>query len=421
MSLFAVMGSGETAPTMVRTHREVFARTPPGPAAMLDTTFGFQLNADELVTRTIRYFADSVGQDVSLASWRRRDDPAAQREKTLALLTHATWAFAGPGSPTYALRQWSDTPVPAALVDVVRRGGTVVMGSAAAVTLGVCAIPVYEIYKAGAEPFLAEGLDLLGRLTGVRALVIPHYDNAEGGTHDTRFCYLGEDRLALLEHELPDDVGVLGVDEHTALIIDLDAREATVTGNRVVTVRRRGASQEFASGSTLPLDELAALLRGAETLESTAAGRSSVKLATGADVDHPRTSLHEAVDDARQRFDASAKDGDVDGCVGAILDLESAIDAWGSDTLQSGDVDDARRTLRALVVRLGGFAEEGLRDPRQLLAPYVEQLLELRAKARSAGDFATSDNIRDRLTLAGVEVRDLPSGVEWAIADRARS
>ena len=42
-----------------------------------------------------------------------------------------------------------------------------------------------------------------------------------------------------LEGELPDDVGVLGVDEHTALLVDLEARTARVAGNGVVTVRRR--------------------------------------------------------------------------------------------------------------------------------------------------------------------------------------
>ena len=90
------------------------------------------------------------------------------------------------------------------------------MGSAAALTLGSHTVPVYEVYKVGEDPRWVEGLDLLGQITGIRAAVVPHYDNAEGGTHDTRFCYLGEPRLAGLEAELPAEVGVLGVDEHTA-------------------------------------------------------------------------------------------------------------------------------------------------------------------------------------------------------------
>ena len=80
------------------------------------------------------------------------------------------------------------------------------MASAAALTLGVVTVPVYEIYKVGDDPRWLEGLDLLGRATGLRAAVVPHYDNAEGGNHDTRFCYMGERRLRDLEAMRPDGV-----------------------------------------------------------------------------------------------------------------------------------------------------------------------------------------------------------------------
>jgi hypothetical protein len=142
MSRIVVMGSGETAPTMVRVHREVFAAAPAGPAVLLDTPFAFQMNRDELVTRTVQYFAQSVGRQVDVARWPRRDGDPAAVERALALLDQAAWAFAGPGSPTYALRQWAGTGVPGALAAVVRRGGTVVMGSAAALTLGSHNVPV---------------------------------------------------------------------------------------------------------------------------------------------------------------------------------------------------------------------------------------------------------------------------------------
>jgi hypothetical protein len=244
-------------------------------------------------------------------------------------------------------------------------------------------------------------------------MVIPHYDNAEGGSHDTRFCYLGEQRLELLEGQLPPDVGVLGIDEHTALVIDLAAQTAAVKGNHVVTVRRRGESREFAAGTVLPLADLAALLRGAEKLggHATAAlpqTRESVEAAAG-------TSLHDATEVARQAFDAAHAARDVDGCAAAILSLESAIHDWSTDTLQSSDVDDARRALRAVVVRLGELARDGVKDPREAIAPLVDALLALRASARDSGDYATSDRIRDRLTTAGVEVRDTSAGAEWTL------
>jgi hypothetical protein len=422
MSLLVVMGSGETAPTMVKIHREVLAAsaaaTGGGPAVLLDTPFGFQMNADELVAKTRAYFADSVGTGVEVARWRRADAPVVEAEGALALLHRAAWAFAGPGSPTYVLRHWVGTPVPDALLDVAGRGGTLVFGSAAACTLGTHTIPVYEIYKVGAEPRWEPGLDLLGRLTGIEAVVIPHYDNAEGGGHDTRYCYLGEQRLAVLEADLPDAVGVLGVDEHTALIIDLAGRTARVAGNGAVTVRRRGRSRMLAAGAQLSLDALAALLRGDDAPDAEP------------DADPPRTAAGEpaprrvepslAADTAaaRARFDAALEAADVDGCVGAILDLEAAMVAWSADTLQSDQADAARRTLRALVVRLGELARAGAQDPRERLAPYVEALLEVRAQARAAKDFATSDLVRDRLVAAGVEVRDTPDGAGWLLRDR---
>jgi hypothetical protein len=434
MSLLVVMGSGETAPTMVKIHRQVFAETAghrAGPAVMLDTPFGFQLNADDLVRRTRQYFEESVGTAIEVAAWRRADQPVADRERALALLDRAGWAFAGPGSPTYALRQWQGTGVPEALLDVAAHGGTLVFGSAAACTLGTHAIPVYEIYKVGEEPRWEPGLDLLGRLTGVHAVVIPHFDNAEGGGHDTRYCYLGEQRLATLETRLPDEIGVLGVDEHTALLIDVEVRTVRVAGNGVVTVRRRGDTVTFPTGSELTLDRLAALLSGAAaTGTAQAIGASTEPGGTqgagaGAELGAGRagaddsvvkaTSLAGEARVAAERFDAALAARDVDGCVTAVLDLETAIVAWSRDTLQSDETDRARRTLRALVVRLGELARVGARDPRETLRPFVELLLELRGRARTARDYPTSDLVRDRLAAIGVEVRDTPDGAEWQL------
>jgi hypothetical protein len=411
------MGSGETAPTMVKVHREVFAACPPGPAVMLDTPFAFQMNRDELVTRTRAYFAQSVGRDVDVAVWSGIEGPA-QEEKSLALLDRAAWAFAGPGSPTYALRRWRGTRVPAALAGVVRRGGTVVLGSAAAVTLGSHAVPVYEIYKVGVDPAWADGLDLLGELTGVAAAVVPHYDNKEGATHDTRYCYLGEERLALLEASLPDEVGVLGVDEHTAMVIDVEGQTMTVSGNGLVSVRRRGTTTTFAAGESMGLDELSALLRGerAAAASAVAAGvpeKAAEPVAAGEPV---ALSLRAEADRARTAFEAALAARDADGCVAAVLGLEQAIADWQSDTLQSDDADEARRVLRALVVRLGELAERGAADPAVGVAPFVEALIDVRRAARDNKDFGTSDLVRDRLVAAGVEVRDTPDGTEWTLS-----
>jgi len=423
MSRIVVMGSGETAPTMVRIHREVLADCPPGPAVLLDTPFAFQMNRDELVARTRLYFAQSVGRDLGLVQWPPLVDDAGARERSLALLDQAAWAFTGPGSPTYALEQWRGTGVPAALEAVVRGGGTLVMGSAAALTLGSHTVPVYEIYKVGARPAWAEGLDLLGRLCGIPVAVVPHYDNREGGTHDTRYCYLGEPRLAQLEEQLPDEVGVLGVDEHTAVVLDLAAGTVRVAGNGVLSIRRRGTTRTVAAGERLALSDLAGMLRGEDVTTGTTTRSALTPAGPAPAQDHPgggapsTPSLREESVRFRAAFDAALAARDARGCTAAVLGLEEAIVAWRADTLQSDDADEARRVLRALVVRLGELADAGTRDPREAVAPYVELLLQLRASARENRDFATADLVRDRLVALRVSVHDLPEGSSWELSD----
>ena len=170
--------------------------------------------------------------------------------------------FAGPGSPSYALAHWRAGPVAAGLRDRVLAGhGMTVLASAAAATAGQFTVPVYEIYKAGGAPRWLPGLDLLGTL-GLNVALIPHYDNAEGGRYDTRHCYLGMRRLAAMERELPADAAVLGVDEHTAMLIDLRAEDIEIRGRGGVTVRRSGDSIVLPSGTRLSMADLRDLVRG---------------------------------------------------------------------------------------------------------------------------------------------------------------
>ena len=126
-------------------------------------------------------------------------------------------------------------------------------------------------------------------------------------------------------------------------------------------------------------------------------------------------SLRESADRARAAFAAALAERDADAAAAAVLDLEQAISDWTADTLQSDDGDHARRTLRGMVLELAAAARDGLTDPAQRIAPLVEGLLERRAAAREARDFATADVLRNRLTAAGVEVRDSPGGPEWTL------
>jgi len=70
-----------------------------------------------------------------------------------------------------------------------------------------------------------------------------------------------------------------------------------------------------------------------------------------------------------------------------------------------------------MITRLAGAASSGLTDPREVVGPYMDVLLSLRAQVRADKRFDLSDVIRDRLSAIGVEVRDTPSGVEWVLRD----
>ena len=404
--LLVIMGSGETSPTMSKVHRDLLARVGPGPAVMLDTPFGFQENADDISAKALAYFKESVQRELVVASFRAAEDadPLAY-ETTLARLREAVYVFAGPGSPSYALAQWSASQVPAVLGQKLRSGGCVTFASAAACTLGPFALPVYEIYKVGGAIGWLDGMDLMAE-AGLPAVVVPHFNNAEGGNHDTRFCYMGERRLSLLEAMLPDDVFILGVDEHTACILDLDAGTATVAGLGSVTVRRQGRMSAVVTGTTRGISELA--------------GVGSAESVGGADVPAPAPAatadpLTADIDRFEQGFDAALQAGDAPAAVKVVLELDDLLHDWSRDTTQSDLMDRGRAGLRAMVVRLGEAADVGVRDPREVLGPFVNALLDARRQARAEGRWSDADVLRDRLVAAGVEVRDTAEGTDWQL------
>jgi len=377
-----ILGSGETSPAMVTPHQQLFARLETNTrAVLLDSPYGFQENADELTQRTIQYFGDSVGRTVEAVTFRSAPvvDPVAHAME-MAKLRAASWIFAGPGSPSYALHTWAGSAVPDALHAVLRDGGAVVFASAAALTLGLVTVPVYEIYKVGSVPEWLNGLDIFGRATGLRAAIVPHWNNAEGGTHDTRFCYLGERRLRMLEEVLPEGAFVLGIDEHTGLVIDLDTGIADVVGRGSVTVRSNGREWSIATGSSTTLAEIAEH-----------ADVDSRPAVVGAGVAPGRvTALEQALE---QRDVRSA------------LALLAELDRTASTT-------DQREAVGSYLARCIAALADSV-EVTTAATPYVELLLAQRARARDDKRWSDSDAIRDGLGVLGIEVRDGADGVTW--------
>lgn len=349
------MGSGETSPTMVELHKSLVRAA--GRVTVLDTPYGFQENADELTAKAVAYFTDSVGVPADVVSLRTAEAPAADLGRALHALEGAGYVFSGPGSPTYALRQWRAVGLGDVLAGIVRAGGVVVLASAAAVTAGVRSIPVYEVYKVGLAPYWEEGLDVLGRL-GLRAAVVPHFDNAEGGTHDTSCCWIGRRRLDALRAQQPD-LPVVGIDEHTALVVDPTTGGATVHGQGGVHLLLGDDEVHHPRGSSFDLRDA---IGGDATLTRVAQEAP------------PPPALAEAV----ARHDA-----------GAVL----ATLAGSSDLATATALAALEPVLRR------GWAE-----------PDVSLLLAARSQAREDKQWALSDLLRDGLAALGVVVEDTPEG-----------
>jgi len=386
--ILTIMGSGETSPTMVTPHQRIFSSLGRDVrAVLLDSPYGFQENADELTERAQQYFRESVGREVNEVSFRSappRDltDHATQ----MAALNAADWIFAGPGSPTYALRTWDGSAVPDALNRRLRDGGAVTFASAAALTLGKFTIPVYEIYKVGQDPHWLGGLDVFGAATGLNAAIVPHWNNAEGGTHDTRFCWLGERRLVALEALLPDDAFIIGIDEHTGIVIDLDSGVVEIVGKGTFVVRKNGVEWIRQAGETTSLDEIAA------------AGNADQTRVVAQHLTAPGDA-ESAADAIRAALDS----GDTATALALIADVN-----------RHAETASERGEIGAWIAR----AISSLGDPVDVTAtvvPLVTLLLELRAAARADKRWADSDLIRDGLAAAGIEVRDTPDGVQWEV------
>ncbi len=444
-----IMGSGETSPTMARIHREVLAAMGPAPvpAVLIDTPFGFQTNCSQISSRAVKYFHESVGVDIGISHLEYVDqlDPA-KLDRAHSAIISARYVFAGPGSPTYALRNWTRTLVPKLLAEKLVSGGAVVFSSAAALTLGVATVPVYEIYKVGEDPHWVEGLDLLN-LAGLRAAVIPHFDNAEGGTHDTRYCYLGEERLRLMEAQLPEGAFVLGVDEHTACLMDLREGSVRVAGLGGLTIRAGGSEVVIAADAFTTISEIADIasdlthrrsphrlglgekesgltggpLSGVSTAdgpggpdEQLIPGHSARVRGGEAFPARPKVSpllamVYEHEEGFRRAIDAR----NLDEALRTVLEFEEHLEAWSADTTQSDERDRARASLRHMIQSLAMLAIYSLEDPHAVLAPVVEAVLRLREVARLQSRWKEADATREILVSLGMRVHDAATGTTW--------
>ena len=398
-----LIGSGELAPSMAKVHRAIAARLTGGVRPVfVDTPAGFEPNVDRVAAKACAYIERHLGVPCEVASFRSAEQATpAEVESAVRRIRAANYIFAGPGSPTYAIRNWRGTPVLEEMAAGLRRGAHLVFASAAAIAVGAWSLPIYEIYKAGEPLRWVEGTDLLAPL-GLKVTVVPHWNNTEGGGHDTRHCYMGEDRFELLKAQLEPPTAVLGIDEHTACIVDAAAGRCDVMGAGGVTVQRGGEESVWAAGASFGFDEL----RSGEPLrpqvDATAAGPGTrgARLAREASA-------------ARALAERRGRAQGLSARAGAAYALAAALDEAAERGADASTIEDGRAALAALLARWGEDLAKDAGGGGGDVKPYVDLLLDVRAKLRDDGAWALSDAIRDGLTQLGVVVEDRPAETVW--------
>ena len=372
-----LIGAGELMAAMSGEHRAVLGRLPGPPRPVfLDTTAGFETNIDAIVDKAVEYYRHHLLTELRVACYAHRDRATtAAVAAAVAEIRAANLIFAGPGSPTYAVRQWRDSPVWESVCERFEAGTDVLFASAASITLGRFVLPVYEVYKAGEDPFWDDGLDLLGRF-GLSLAVVPHFnDNSGGDNYDSRFCYMGAQRFDALQEQLPADVAILGIDAYTSVTFDAATETASVSGQGSITLIGDGAERNYASGTAL---SFAAFSSSAREVVKT--------------FDESRVYKGYEFSDNEA---ATAADG-----FGPVVEhVESLASLAAAEKVE-------------LLARL-----QSLRSA-QAAAPaddgdLIDLVLELREALRAQKRFDLADRARDALEAQGIEIGDSPGGATW--------
>lgn len=393
-----LMGSGEMTSSMVRVHKEILDRIEEKPirAVFLDTPAGFQLNADILSQKAKEYFKKHfrVKMEPVLFKDFSRATPLEVKEAAHTIM-NAHFIFSGPGSPTYALKNWLGNPVGDAIKKSLYGGSHLVFASAASLCVGKYSMPVYEIYKVGEDPFWVNGLDLLGDL-GLNLAVIPHWNNAEGENHDTRFCYMGAPRLKVLENQLPDLTIIIGIDEHTAGIFDLSEERCSVKGVGQVVIRKKGGDKTFPDGSTFGFDELAP------------SGERSKQAKGFPSLVSTREPLLTKISELEGNFLQALNDrGDIASATLIPEELLKHIHKAKEKGETSDTLLNAYERLADMQMKMVSQAAKVSKKDTHLLSSLMELLITVRNELREKEKWELADKIREEMARVGIILEDI--------------
>ncbi len=413
-----LMGSGELTASMVEVHKSLIgALSAPGKITFIDTPAGFQPNVDQISAGAVDYFKNRVQQPMEVASYKSRVATSEiEAAKALEKLRDSGYILMGPGSPTYTVEQFQHAAITTVLAERIKAGACLTAASAAALTMGRYTLPVYEIYKVGQPLHWVKGLDLLA-LFDLHLVVIPHWNNAEGGTHDTSRCFMGQERFARLVENMKRPTPILGLDEHTACIINLAEDSFSIRGIGTVVLIHNGHQQIFNPGKHYPL----AILRDVqETLSKPRQVANDVQQANANqdDATEEGVDFWETLHDLDARCQSALTAHDDAAVVAALLDLDRLL--WEARaTLQNPDIlAEARYLFRELIVLVGTRPRLSKAEVQRAVAPLVEHLLEQRQQLRRERNWQAADTLREVLMKAGITVEDRGDEAQWSLQEQ---
>jgi len=168
--------------------------------------------------------------------------------------------------------------------------------------------------------------------------------------------------------------------------------------------------QDFSSDALVAAESGFEKLRAAVTLARDLAG--------GAASAKPEGDVAARLEEVRRRFE-EAMDDDFNTAVALseLFELARDVHTWEGRRLPP----ETWRAVGQTFDRLGGDVlgvvprvyPQDAAAPKELLEPVVRLLIEMRAEARKARNYALADDIRNRLKAAGIQLDDRPEGTTW--------
>jgi cysteinyl-tRNA synthetase len=212
---------------------------------------------------------------------------------------------------------------------------------------------------------------------------------------------------------LPKDTIFVGLDEHTACIMDLETQTAEIRGLGNIIIQQGSREISFGKGETIPLELFKEGIKQSPKKSNTQTKFNNVK-----NIENKENSFWDNIHQLETIFREGLEENDSKKMTSALLDLDSTL--WKAEsTMESAEnISQVREILRELIVVLGVEMDSRPGSFESVMNPLVSRLLDLREYYRKEKRWADSDKIRDILYQCKVIVEDTKDGQKWRMINK---